>query len=237
MSVHAAAALNLDGYTDLPRTRSRRSSPISRCGNARPCPRSGAAGLDAPAHRSGPRALPGAVPMVGEPWLWFSRAVMADDELAEILGDPEVEAYALNDGSADVGLLELDFRPEGEVELAFSASFRLHRAGGGTLPDERSHRPRLRQADPALLRPYLHARCPGRPRLLSPLGLHALSARHRGGGRSPPARISAAGRGAPRSGPRTPDAKRTRPADAPFQISRVRRIRPSRAPGVRARSG
>ena len=57
--------------------------------------------------------------MVGEPWLWFSRAVMPDDRLAEILGDPEVEAYALNDGDVDVGLLELDFRPEGEVELVF----------------------------------------------------------------------------------------------------------------------
>ncbi|MFD0464219.1 GNAT family N-acetyltransferase [Microvirga aerilata] len=56
---------------------------------------------------------------VGEPWLWFSRAVMPDDKLAGILNDPRVEAYALRDGTSDVGLLELDFRSGDEVELAF----------------------------------------------------------------------------------------------------------------------
>jgi ribosomal protein S18 acetylase RimI-like enzyme len=56
---------------------------------------------------------------VGEPWLWFSRVVMPDEELAAILTHPKVEAYALHDGTADIGLLELDFRPRGEAELAF----------------------------------------------------------------------------------------------------------------------
>ncbi|MGO4573196.1 GNAT family N-acetyltransferase [Microvirga sp. 2TAF3] len=56
---------------------------------------------------------------IGEPWLWFSRIVMPDEELTEILGDPKVEPYALNDGAADIGLLEIDFRPEGEAELSF----------------------------------------------------------------------------------------------------------------------
>lgn len=56
---------------------------------------------------------------IGEPWLWFSRVVMSDAELASILGNPRVEAYALNDGKEDIGLLELDFRSEGEAELAF----------------------------------------------------------------------------------------------------------------------
>ena len=28
---------------------------------------------------------------VGEPWLWFSRAVLADEALAAILADPKVE--------------------------------------------------------------------------------------------------------------------------------------------------
>ena len=97
--------------------------------------------------------------MVGEPWLWFSRAVMPDDRLAEILGDPEVEAYALNDGRADVGLLELDFRPEGEVELAFLGLVPgfIGQGAGRFLMNE-AIAPRLRPADPALLRPYLHAR-------------------------------------------------------------------------------
>ena len=56
---------------------------------------------------------------VGEPWLWFSRAVMAGEELAAILSDPKVEAYALSDGRRDLGLLELDFRSRGECELKF----------------------------------------------------------------------------------------------------------------------
>ncbi|MFC4172140.1 GNAT family N-acetyltransferase [Microvirga sp. GCM10011540] len=56
---------------------------------------------------------------IGEDWLWFSRAVMPDGDLASILGDPAVEAYALNDGTGDVGLLELDFRSQNEAELAF----------------------------------------------------------------------------------------------------------------------
>ncbi|MBF9234457.1 GNAT family N-acetyltransferase [Microvirga alba] len=56
---------------------------------------------------------------IGEPWLWFSRVTISDAELAAILDDPKVEAYALNDGTADIGLLELDFRVAGEVELGF----------------------------------------------------------------------------------------------------------------------
>jgi GNAT superfamily N-acetyltransferase len=56
---------------------------------------------------------------IGEPWLWFSRALMSDEELAAILNDPKTEAYALTDGKGDIGLMELDFRNEGEVELAF----------------------------------------------------------------------------------------------------------------------
>ncbi|WP_425515162.1 GNAT family N-acetyltransferase [Microvirga terricola] len=56
---------------------------------------------------------------VGEPWLWFSRITISDEELAAILDDPKVEAYALHDGTADVGLLELDFRVAGEAELGF----------------------------------------------------------------------------------------------------------------------
>jgi ribosomal protein S18 acetylase RimI-like enzyme len=56
---------------------------------------------------------------IGEPWLWFSRVAMPDEALARILDDPRVEAFALNDGGADIGLLELDFRPRREAELSF----------------------------------------------------------------------------------------------------------------------
>lgn len=56
---------------------------------------------------------------VGERWLWFSRLSMTDEALLAILGDARVEAYALRRGDDDIGLLELDFREEGNAELAF----------------------------------------------------------------------------------------------------------------------
>ncbi|HFV9242499.1 TPA: GNAT family N-acetyltransferase [Enterobacter bugandensis] len=56
---------------------------------------------------------------VGEEWLWFSRLVMDDRELAAILNDSEVEIYALREDGEDIGILELDFRVPGECELAF----------------------------------------------------------------------------------------------------------------------
>ncbi|HET7816977.1 MAG TPA: GNAT family N-acetyltransferase [Sphingomicrobium sp.] len=58
--------------------------------------------------------------LVGARWLWFSRLVMDDSELAAIVGDPGVELYAVIDGAGDeAGLLELDFRQAGQCELAF----------------------------------------------------------------------------------------------------------------------
>lgn len=57
---------------------------------------------------------------VGEPWLWFSRLVMADDQLRAILGDDAVEVYAVADPAGiEVGMLELDFRRAGECELSY----------------------------------------------------------------------------------------------------------------------
>jgi GNAT superfamily N-acetyltransferase len=57
---------------------------------------------------------------VGQRWLWFSRLLMSDAELAAIIHDPEVAVYAATDpGGIEVGLLELDFRVAGECNLAF----------------------------------------------------------------------------------------------------------------------
>ncbi|WP_298400182.1 GNAT family N-acetyltransferase [Sphingobium sp.] len=57
---------------------------------------------------------------VGEPWLWFSRLVMSDLDLAAILHDPAVEIYAVTDPrGTEVGLLELDFRSLPDCELSF----------------------------------------------------------------------------------------------------------------------
>ena len=57
---------------------------------------------------------------VGEPWLWFSRLVMAEDRLRAILDDPLVEVYAVTDRAGiELGMLELDLRVAATCELSF----------------------------------------------------------------------------------------------------------------------
>lgn len=56
---------------------------------------------------------------MGEPWLWFSRLRMSDEELRAILHDPAVDVFALSCGGAEEGLLELDRRQFPEIELSF----------------------------------------------------------------------------------------------------------------------
>lgn len=57
---------------------------------------------------------------IGRHWLWFSRLVMSDEELAAIIHDPAVELFiVLDELGTDIGMVELDFREDGECELAF----------------------------------------------------------------------------------------------------------------------
>lgn len=56
---------------------------------------------------------------IGTPWLWFSRLLLDDAALASILHDPAVELHVLEQAGRPVGILELDLREAGEVELAF----------------------------------------------------------------------------------------------------------------------
>jgi GNAT superfamily N-acetyltransferase len=56
---------------------------------------------------------------IGRDIMWFSRLIMPEEKLKAIIGDVKVECFALNDGARDVGLLELDFREEGQCELSF----------------------------------------------------------------------------------------------------------------------
>jgi GNAT superfamily N-acetyltransferase len=57
---------------------------------------------------------------VGEPWLWFSRLVMTDNALSTIIHDPHVQISAVVDRAGiEVGMLELDFRMQGQCELAY----------------------------------------------------------------------------------------------------------------------
>lgn len=57
---------------------------------------------------------------VGARWLWFSRLMLDDEALSAIIDDPRVQIFAVLDGSGiEIGLLELDFRRQGECEIAF----------------------------------------------------------------------------------------------------------------------
>lgn len=57
---------------------------------------------------------------VGGPWLWWSRLVKNDGELAGILNDTRVQLYAVVDRArVEVGILELDFRVEDQCEIVF----------------------------------------------------------------------------------------------------------------------
>lgn len=56
---------------------------------------------------------------VGEDWLWFGRRALDDDALAAILDDPAVWARAVVRDGDDVGLVELDGRVAGEVEITY----------------------------------------------------------------------------------------------------------------------
>lgn len=56
---------------------------------------------------------------IGEPWLWFSRLRMSDDELRAIIHNPSVDVFALSHEGTDGGLLEFDRRQASDIEIAF----------------------------------------------------------------------------------------------------------------------
>lgn len=57
--------------------------------------------------------------LVGQDWLWFSRLYLNDDELAQILNHPLYDTYKFVVDDQPQGLLELDYRTEGECEISF----------------------------------------------------------------------------------------------------------------------
>jgi GNAT superfamily N-acetyltransferase len=56
---------------------------------------------------------------VGSIWLWFSRLMMTDAELREILHKPTTELYILRQNGKEAGILELDFSAPEDVEIVF----------------------------------------------------------------------------------------------------------------------
>ena len=69
---------------------------------------------------------------IGEEWLWVSQIRMTDAELAAHLHSPQLEVYALVDDEGDEGLLELDFRWDGQCEIVmFGVTAKLVGTGAG----------------------------------------------------------------------------------------------------------
>lgn len=56
---------------------------------------------------------------IGEDWLWFSRIMLDEPTLRDIIRDPKVDIYTLQKDGVDGGLLELDFREPGQCELSY----------------------------------------------------------------------------------------------------------------------
>lgn len=56
---------------------------------------------------------------VGSEWLWFSRLVMPDEELAALLANPAVDSYTLICGGEPAGIVELDRCHFPDIELSF----------------------------------------------------------------------------------------------------------------------
>jgi GNAT superfamily N-acetyltransferase len=69
---------------------------------------------------------------VGDEYLWTLRLLMPDAELERYLTGPGVELYVLVTPRGDEGILELDFRVNGECEVAlFGVAAPLIKTGAG----------------------------------------------------------------------------------------------------------
>lgn len=55
----------------------------------------------------------------GQDWLWFSRLGLSNADLAAILHRDDVWIYSVRVEGRDEGMLELDFRVQGECELGY----------------------------------------------------------------------------------------------------------------------
>jgi GNAT superfamily N-acetyltransferase len=130
---------------------------------------------------------------VGQRWLWCSRLRLADKELRSIIHNPHVGVYALAslrlDGRwEDKGLLELDGRIPGEVEIALlGVTPDLIGRGAGSV----MLRYALQQAwVEGVHRVHLHTSTLDHPRALSLLQRHGFRAWKRGLEISPDPRVT-----------------------------------------------
>jgi ribosomal protein S18 acetylase RimI-like enzyme len=56
---------------------------------------------------------------IGQDLLWFSRLIMTDAMLKDILLNPHTESYTLQRGQSVIGILELNFRDLPDCEVSF----------------------------------------------------------------------------------------------------------------------
>lgn len=114
-------ALDLDGYTDLPPGRIANVVTYLEMTN-RPVPAAEVRSDRTVRHVVKPdlAAYRDLYRRIGTDWLWFSRAVMSDDELSALLAKPSTEIHFLEQDGVPIGLAELH-RGEGgpdNVEIA-----------------------------------------------------------------------------------------------------------------------
>jgi len=111
--------LNLDGYTDLPDGKI--AVIVTFLDMERPAalPSLSAAAILERWHAPDPEAYRALYRSIGEDWLWFSRLLLSDRALGDLLGEPTRQVHVPRLNGAAVGVLELDFQDEENVELAF----------------------------------------------------------------------------------------------------------------------
>jgi GNAT superfamily N-acetyltransferase len=110
--------VSLDGYTDLPPGKianvvtflERTEAP----GSLQPLPQGLALVHVADPSPAWYRTL---YRRIGENWLWFSRAIMPEDELAALISSPSTVILALERDGEAIGLVELDSAIPGKAEI------------------------------------------------------------------------------------------------------------------------
>ena len=73
-----------------------------------------------PWHKPKPDSYRTLFKRIGAPWLWFSRIIKNDQELIDIIHNESVSIWVVADRQGiEVGIIELDFRKDGQCEIAF----------------------------------------------------------------------------------------------------------------------
>ena len=60
---------------------------------------------------------------IGEPWRWYERRILGDDDLRSIINDAGVSIHVLYFDGSPAGYFELDARIDHQVELAYLGLF------------------------------------------------------------------------------------------------------------------